>query len=543
MGTDFLQSRAVTEESLAENEIASRLLRSRGADADEVNRIKLEVVKRVGAGRIPRNSEILRVAKREFSSDLAPILRLKRVRSISGVSIVSVMTSPRGCPHGRCSYCPMQPGVPMSYVGSEPAAMRGMQNNYEPFAQVAARVKQLRAIGHNVSKVELIIQGGTFPAAPVQYQRHFVKRCLDSLNGYESETLDDAKLAAETARTRNVGLTIETKPDWAKRSHIDTMLELGATRVEIGVQAIDDEVYNLVNRGHTVDDVVESFGIAKDAGFKLVAHMMPGLPGMTPEKDLESFRKLLEEPEFKPDMLKIYPCLVVKGTEIYDWWAKGEYQPYDDEQAVELIARIKEMVPPWVRIMRIQREIPANEIVAGPRKGNLRELAIAKLTENGKRCRCIRCREVGHRQLKEKQVLCQGDLELRQETYEASGGTEVFLAIEEPVSDTIVGYVRMRIPSEEAHRAEIAEAGCAVIRELHVYGPAVPVGEREESAWQHKGFGRFLLRKAEELASSKFVARKMVIISALGTKEYYMRLGYRHDGPYMSKPIPPNENS
>ena len=516
-------------------DLISKLNQIEANDTVALNKMKLDFCKQHELRKMPRNSDILNMIPAAAKERLIGNLQLKKVRSISGVNVIGVMSSPHGCPHGRCVFCPMESGFPMSYVSGEPAAMRGFQNAYDPFAQITSRLNQLRAIGHSPSKVELVIQGGTFLAAPLDYQEKFVKRSLDAVNGIEAYSLDEAKSLAENATIRNVGLTIETKPDWCKKPHVDQLLRFGATRVEIGVQVLDDSVYELTNRGHTVQDVVESFQITKDAGLKIVAHMMPGLPGSTPEKDLESFRMLFEDERFRPDMVKIYPCLVVEGTALFEWWRKGKYSPYDTDQAVDLISKIKAIVPPWVRIMRVQREFPVKRIAAGPKSGNLRELAIKKLTLEGKRCRCIRCREVGHRTLKEKRSFdIERFLQVKR-TYSASSGSELFISIEDPEADVLVGYLRLRFPSGEAHRSEIHEDS-AIVRELHIYGPEVPVGQRSDNAWQHKGFGQKLLHEAEVQARSTG-AKKMVVISALGTKSYYKRLGYSHDGPYMSKTL------
>jgi elongator complex protein 3 len=429
----------------------------------------------------------------------------------------------------------MEKGFPMSYTSGEPAAMRGFQSDYDPFVQITGRVEQLKAIGHEPSKVELVIQGGTFLAAPYDYQREFVKRCLDALNGATSSTLDDAMFQAETSEIRNVGLTIETKPDWCKQPHVDQMLRFGCTRVEIGVQVIDDAVYRLTNRGHSVQDVVEAFQIARDAGFKIVAHMMPGLPGCDFQKDLASFKMLFSDPRFRPDMMKIYPCLVMEGTELYQWWERGEYQAFDTEQAVELIAQVKEFVPPWVRIMRVHREFPVHLIQAGVKSGNLRELALARLRERGKRCRCIRCREIGHRTLKDGVLVQPDHVEMVTTEYDASDGHEFFISMENSEADILVGYVRLRVPSQNATRKEI-DVSTALVRELHVYGPEVPVGQRRPGAWQHAGFGRKLLAEAERKAREAGAGR-VLVLSALGTKQYYERFGYSHVGPYMGKAI------
>jgi elongator complex protein 3 len=424
----------------------------------------------------------------------------------------------------------------MSYTSGEPAAMRGIQFGYDPYKQITSRLDQLKAIGHEPSKIELVIQGGTFLAAPLDYQESFVKRCLDAVNGAPSRTLENAKTLAETSSIRNVGLTIETKPDWCKKEHVDQMLRFGATRVEIGVQVIDDYVYKITNRGHTVDDVVESFQVAKDAGLKIVAHTMPGLPGSNFENDFRSFKQLFQDQRFCPDMLKIYPCLVMEGTKLYEWWGRGEYQPYDTEQAAELIARVKQIIPPWVRIMRVHREFPVKFIIAGVKNGNLRELALQKLVAQGKRCRCIRCREVGHRTLKDGLSISRGSLELTRREYSASEGTEIFLAEEDKTQDVLVGYLRLRLPSNTAHRIEV-DCTTAIVRELHVYGPEVPVGKKSgTAAWQHRGLGQELLAEAENIARERG-ASKILVLSALGTKSYYKKTDYVYEGPYMRKAL------
>ena len=515
-------------------EIARRLLfdQTRTSATEE---IKLAVAKRYCLSSIPRNSDILATARAEQRQALSEKLRLKRVRSISGVHVIGVMAAPQQCPHGRCAYCPQEDDAPTSYTGYEPAAMRARQNNFDPYAQLTSRLVQLRTIGHRTSKVEIVIQGGTFLANPLTYQQHFVKRCVDALNGSESPSLAEAKARAEYGKIRNVGLTFETRPDWARKSHVDLMLIYGATRVEIGIQTLDDEILRLVQRGHTTQDVVESFRVVKDAGLKVVAHMMPGLPGSTPEGDLEGFKRLVSDPEFRPDMLKIYPCLVVRGTRVFEWWKDGAYAPPDTEDAAALIARVKEFIPPWMRIMRVQREIPARLILAGPNKGDLRERALGLLEEKGRRCRCIRCREVGHRRMKDNVEPFIEQVSLIRTIYESSAGSEIFLSEEDPTTDTLIGYLRLRIPSEYAHRTEITSASSSIVRELHVYGPVVPIGEHDRNAWQHKGYGISLLREAERLSKEEYDVRKIVVLSALGTKEYYMRAGYRRDGPYVSK--------
>jgi len=523
----------------AYREIIQRLMQIEKPTLRDVNLAKTQVAQAHNLRTLPPNSMLIRNLK-PAEKKLLPILRRKHIRTISGVTIVAVMTKPYPCPKTEpCAYCPGGPtvGVPQSYTGFEPAAMRGIQNRYNPYRQVQSRINQLESIGHIVDKVELVIMGGTFPATPKQYQTRFVQRCLDAITQQKSTSLIEAKKQAETSRIRNVGITVETRPDWAKQRQIDHMLTMGVTRVELGVQNIHDDIYKLVNREHTVKDVTEATRILKDAGLKVAYHMMPGLPGSNPKRDLNAFKTIFTDPDFKPDMIKIYPCLVLKGTKTYEWWKKGTYQPYTTEQAAELIAEIKKTIPPWVRIMRVQRDIPAQLIEAGVKHSNLRQLAQQKLKEQNMRCRCIRCREVGHRWLKDKIKPNLNNIHISTMKYDASEGEEIFIAAEDPQNEILIGYLRLRIPSAEAHRPEITAEPCSIVRELHVYGPVVPVGKHQAKAWQHKGYGQQLLTKAEHITQEEYNRHKIVVISALGTKQYYKRLGYHHDGPYMSKTI------
>jgi len=512
-------------------------LKDKDLTVKEVNELKLKIAKLLNLERILSNPEILSMLNVEEKKALLNLLQLKKVRSISGVNIVAVMAAPYKCPHGKCVYCPSEPGVPESYTGHEPSSMRGLQYNFNPYLQVLNRIKQLTEIGHLVSKVELIIQGGTFPATPISYQKDFVKGCLEAIIGEKTESLEEAKKKAEESAIRNVGLTIETRPDWCKQKHIDLMLELGATRVEIGVQTLYDDVYKIVERGHTVQDVIDAFRMAKDSGLKIVAHMMPGLPGCNFERDLKAFQTLFEDSNFKPDMLKIYPCLVLKNTKLYEWWKEGKYKPYSTEEAIELIVKVKANIPKWVRIMRIQRDIPARLIVAGVKKSNLRELAQKELKRKGLKCNCIRCREVGHKMLKENVKPKFENLQLNVEEYKASEGVELFISIDEPSVDALIGYLRLRIPSEKAERPELADGKTSIVRELKVCGPVVPLGERFKDAWQHKGLGAKLIFEAEKISLEKFDCRKILVLSGLGVKHYYKRLGYYPEGPYMAKKL------
>jgi elongator complex protein 3 len=524
--------------SKALRELVEILMRIPTPTRGDVNKAKMQIAAKYQLEKVPSNSEIIRLLKPDEKGKLLPLLRRKATRTISGVTVVAVMTKPYPCPQPEpCAYCPGGPvfGVPQSYTGFEPAAMRGLQNEFDPYLQVKSRIGQLKAIGHNVDKVELIVMGGTFPAMPVDYQRWFVRRCLDAITEKESVTFEEAKKNAEVSRVRNVGVTVETRPDWAKEVHVDNMLSMGVTRVELGVQNPSDDVYGLVGRKHTVKDVVDATRIMKDAGLKVVYHLMPGMPGSSFERDLEVFREVFANFAYKPDMVKIYPCLVLKGTRAYEWYLRGEYKPYTNEEAAKFIVEVKKFVPFWVRIMRVQRDIPAPLIVAGVNRSNLRQLVQEKLREQGVRCGCIRCREVGHRMLVDGVKPDADSVKVLVRRYVASEGEEVFISAEDVENDVLVGYLRLRVPSAKAHRPEIKAEPCAVVRELHVYGPLVPVGKHLAKAWQHKGYGGILLGEAERITKEEYGFGKILVISALGTKRYYMRFGYGYDGAYVSK--------
>ena len=388
------------------------------------------------------------------------------------------------------------------------------------------------SLGHDAGKVELVIVGGTFPFMPDDYQKEFVKSCFDALNNDNGNSLSlrEAMKMNETAKTRCVGLTIETKPDFCKHQHIDSMLELGVTRVEVGVQSLQEGVYKIVNRGHNLDDVIESFQIARDSGFKIVAHMMPGLPGSTPEKDIQDFKTLFENPLFKPDMLKIYPTLVLRDTPLYKLYTSGRYTPYSQDELVNVLIEIKKNVPPWIRIMRVQREIEPKDIVAGPKFGNLRQIVLRKLHDQGLRCNCIRCREVGSGG---KGSIRREEIVLNRVDYFAAQGREVFLSFETSDHSKILGFLRLRRTSTP-HRRELKQA--SIVRELHIYGPMLNVGCRQEDrSYQHGGYGSQLMQEAERIVSEEYAGLKLFVISAVGTREYYKKLGYQIDGPYMSK--------
>ena len=465
-------------------------------------------------------------------------------RTLSGVTIVAVMSKPYPCPHGRCIYCPGGPeyGTPQSYIGDEPALMRARRVGFDPYEQVRVRLRQYEYLGHKPSKVELIVMGGTFTAMPRSYQEWFIAMALEAMNRYPEPkpsgevSLVEAQARNETARIRCIGLTIETRPDWAREEHADWMLYLGATKVEIGVQTIYDDILELVRRGHGVKETIEATRILKDSGFKVVYHIMPDLPGSDWDRDLEMIKTIFEDPRFRPDMLKIYPTVVVKGTVLYQWWRSGKYKPLSDEEAVELISEMYRYIPKYVRVMRIQRDIPAQIIEAGPRKGNLRELVEKRCLEKGIVINEIRFREVGRQLQKYLRLPDPRYTRITRYTYEASNGVEEFLAVEDTSQNIIIGFLRLRIPSEKAHRPEI-DPWTAVIRELHIYGPQVPVGEKPLFEWQHQGWGSRLLREAERIAREEYGKKKMLILSGIGVREYYRKHGYHRppNSPYMTK--------
>lgn len=466
----------------------------------------------------------------------------KPSRMLSGITVVAVMTHPLPCP-GSCYYCPggVEYNAPKSYFGNEPAVRRARRNRFHPFYQVFERLKQYEIMGHKPSKIEVIVMGGTFLALPETYKKWFITSIYEAFNRYPVRIppwridLENAMLRNETAPFRVVGLTIETRPDYGREKHADELLSYGATKVELGVQSIYDDVLMMVNRGHSVRESVESTRILRDAGFKICYHIMLGLPGSDFDRDLEMIKTLFENPDFRPDMLKIYPTEVIEGTRLHEWWRQGLYKPYHDDEVVELVSEAYKYIPEYVRVMRIRRDIPADEVADGTRKANLRELVEKRALEKGLLIKEIRFREVGLRSYKHGLTPDPSRTRVKRLTYEAAGGIEEFLSVEDPELNIIIGFLRMRIPSEKAHRWEV-DSKTAIIRELHVYGPETPVGDKGYW-WQHVGWGRRLMIEAERIALEKYGVRKILVISGIGAREYYRKLGYFRppDSPYMWK--------
>ena len=454
-------------------------------------------------------------------------LRVKPTRTISGVAPVAVMTEPHPCP-GECIFCPDPEGMPKSYLPDEPGAMRAAAHGFDPYQQTASRIAALREIGHSVDKIELLILGGSWSVYPEDYQEWFVRRCLDAINGAEAGSLDEAQRINEEAQRRNVGLVIETRPDLITADEVRRLRRLGVTKVQLGVQSLDDRILALNKRGHTVADTHRAVRLLRLSGFKTVVHWMPNLLGATPATDLQDFRRLWA-PAVRPDELKIYPTALLEDTELYQLWKRGEYEPYDEETMVRLIARCKTLIPPYCRVNRLMRDIPAPNIVAGVKKSNLRQIIQQYMAGQDVACRCIRCREV------------RGDpvdpdgVRLERTFYDTDGSREAFL---EFLTDggELAGFLRLSLPARgatgetESPMKELG--GCAIIREVHVYGPAVALGAELEAAPQHTGLGTRLVEEAKRTARDHGY-RRVAVIAAVGTRPYYRDRGFALDDLYM----------
>jgi elongator complex protein 3 len=538
--SDHWESDPVLEEVLSD--LMTMMISGKISSKKELQDAKIALLKDLGIKSIPTNSMLLDMVRKrspEREADLIHLLQKKPSRTLSGVAVVAVMTSPYPCPHGKCIFCPggsdKEVPTPQSYTGSEPAAMRAAQNEFDPRLQVERRLEQLEATGHPTDKVDLILMGGTITARPLKYQIGFVKGCLDGMNGTRSPTFEEAALHNETGRHRCIGMTFETRPDWFNEEEADVIINMGATRLELGIQSAFDGPLLESRRGHTVEESIEATHLAKDTGLKVGYHLMPGIPGSTPEMDIETGKRVFHDPSFMPDMVKIYPTLVIKGTELYDMWMKGEYQPLSTEGAAKIVAEIKRITPPWVRIQRVQRDIPSQLVEGGVKKSNLRQLARRELEVHGYKCRCIRCREIGHRIGPDDGLPLPEDISLERREYEASQGKEIFLSFEVDRMDALVGYLRLRKPSITAHRSEVRDSG--IIRELKVFGPMVPIGRNAMKEWQHRGYGRRLLEYAVSIVRDEWGLDRVLVTSGIGAREYYRKFGFERIGPYMGKDL------
>jgi len=456
-------------------------------------------------------------------------IRMKPTRTLSGVTTVTVLTKPYPCP-GKCVFCPTDYRMPKSYLPDEPGAMRALQHDFDPFQQTTARLEALEAIGHPTDKIELLILGGTWSAYRIDYQEWFVRRCLDGLNGFEADSLAEAQAANENAAHRNVGLVIETRPDHIDLPELAHLRALGVTKVQLGAQSLDDRILGLNARGHTVEQTRAAARLLRAAGFKFVLHWMPNLLGATLESDRADFARLWEDHDLRPDEIKIYPCQLLANAELYDYWLRGEYHPYATEELVDLLAEIKPTIPGYCRVNRVIRDIPSTNVVAGNRRTSLRMDVQAELRRRGTPCRCVRCREVrGHR-------VDPARLVLQDLVYSAGGAEEHFLSFVTE-DDRLAGFVRLSLPPLNSIGVGFRDLeGAALVRELHVYGQSLEVGSDQNGAAQHVGLGMRLMQAAEARAARRGY-RGMTVISALGTRGYYRRLGYRLGETYMLKEL------
>ena len=455
-------------------------------------------------------------------------IRMKPIRSLSGVSVVTVLTKPYPCP-GKCIFCPTDVRMPKSYLPDEPGAMRGLQHDFDPYEQVSARMQQLRAVGHPTDKIELLILGGTWSAYRKDYQEWFIRRCYDAMNGVESATLSEAQARNETARHRNVGLAIETRPDHVDGKELAWLRYLGVTKVQMGVQSLDDGILEMNKRGHTVAETHQAVAMLRAAGFKIVLHWMPNLLGASLDSDREDFAKLWDE--LCPDELKIYPTQLLANAELYEYWQRGEYHPYTTEELIDLIVDIKPTIPPYCRVNRVIRDIPSNNVVEGNKRTSLRQDIHRVMKARGLRCRCIRCREVRKESIKPEA------LSLEDQVYQAGPAEEHFLSFVTP-GDKIAGFLRLSLPGSNGPDTGLADLQrAAIIREVHVYGQSLKVGDTQRGAAQHAGLGTALLEKAERLAAEKGYAR-LAVIAASGTRRYYGGRGFKLGESYMVKDLP-----
>lgn len=512
----------------------------------KISKIKRAASKKFGTS-CPTNIELLRAyRKMVMQKEIAPseiiekTLVTKEVRTESGVAVVAILTKPYPCP-GKCAYCPDEKDMPKSYLSNEPAVMRAVLTKFHPYEQVKARLESLEATGHKTGKIELIVMGGTFSYLPKRYQTWFIKECFRAANEfgkqrgiYKTLTLEQQQKKNEKTKKSLVGLTLETRPDYIDEKEVINMRKLGATRVELGVQSLYDDVLKLNRRGHFVAETVRATRILKKAGFKINYHMMPELPGSDLERDVQMFTELFTDPDFQPDMIKIYPCVVVKNTLIYKWLRAGKYKTYSDEERLEMLSRVKKNLPYYVRVTRLIRDIPSTSIIAGNKITNLRQALATKSEREGWKCKCIRCREIrGGVQVEEK------NLQLFREDYAASGGREIFLTFEDKKREHLYSLLRLRINSNEASAGHFIPelCGAAIIREVHTYGKLVPVKARDAKSTQHIGLGKKLILKAERIAREEFDAKKIAVISGVGVRNYYRKNGYRLAGNYMVKNI------
>ncbi len=467
--------------------------------------------------------ELLKKKKIKKSIIVESLLKTRPVRSLSGIVNISVLTKPYPCP-GRCLYCPQESGIPKSYVSGEPAVERAKRLNYDPYLQVGKRTEMLELEGHPTDKIELRTIGGTWSFYPKKYQDWFIKRCFEACNKKNSKSLKMAQRSNEKTKHRVVGLSVETRPDFINIKEIRRMRELGVTMVELGVQSIYDDVLKLNFRGHGVKETILATKLLKDAGFKVLYQMMPNLPGSDLKRDEKMFKELFSDSRFQPDLLKIYPCALLKEAPLYKLWKKGKYHPYAKQQLISLIESIKKEIPYYVRIQRITRDIPSKSVVSGPAKiSNLRQILLEGMKRGKWQCKCIRCREVRENYAPKEKIY------LFREDYSASDGKEIFLSFENKNRTKLYSLLRLRISSKKE----------AIIREIHTYGQLHPIGEGPTSliSPQHKGLGKKLIKEAEKITGREFNLKKISVIAGIGARDYFRKSGYKLKDTYMVKNV------
>ena len=470
---------------------------------------------------------------------LLAVIRLKPVRTLSGVTTVTVLTKPYPCP-GKCIFCPDDIRMPKSYLPDEPGAMRAVEHNFDPYLQVRSRLEALNAVGHPTDKIELLILGGTFSSYRRDYQAWFVHQCFNAMNGTAPvppgqdgmgngfEGMAEAHLLNESAVHRNVGLAVETRPDEITPDELTWFRTLGVTKVQMGVQSLDDTILELNQRGHTVAEAHHAVALLRAAGFKIVLHWMPNLLGATLESDLADFPRLWEG--LCPDEIKIYPTQLLENTPLYEIWKGGGYQPYTTDELVRLIADVKPTIPRYCRVNRIIRDIPSTHVISGNRRTSLRQDVQLELAHRGTHCECIRCREVRGGKV------TTADLRLDDLVYFADGAEQHFLSFVTP-EDQIAGFLRLSLPGEDSPATGLTDLdNSAIIREVHVYGQSLAVGMEMSGAPQHTGLGTRLLAEAEVIAR-KNNYRRMAVISAVGARQYYLQRGFERGELYLVKPI------
>ncbi|HLG25327.1 MAG TPA: tRNA uridine(34) 5-carboxymethylaminomethyl modification radical SAM/GNAT enzyme Elp3, partial [Candidatus Gracilibacteria bacterium] len=464
--------------------------------------------------------------------DFWKVLRKRGVRSHSGIANITVITKAFPCP-GKCIFCPTEPRMPKSYLSNEPAIMRAILNDFDAYRQTLNRLESLYRTGHHTDKIDVIVSGGTWSFYPKKYQTAFTRGIFNALNypAPKARSLEEAQKTNETAANRCIGLSFETRPDHITEDELKRLRKLGCTKIEIGVQSLNDRVLEINRRGHGIAETKKAIQLIRDAGYKINCHMMPNLYGSGLETDYQDFVELFSNPAYRPDWLKIYPCMVVPWSQLEKIHADGKHVPYSDEELIQLMMRVKPLVPEYVRIARLIRDIPATSILGGSKVSNLRQVIHQRMKSAGLECRCIRCRQV----TEEKVYI--NDVELKVQEFDASEGREFFITFNDVERDKLCSLLRLRFSSHslkgERHFIKELE-GAALVREVHTYGEQVRVSGEHEGTSQHIGLGKQMMLKAEEISRTKGY-KKIAVISGIGVREYYRKIGYELEGTYMVK--------